>query len=173
MLVVHGIYEFAPKGHAFRNDYCLTCHCPRIALQVRSFYVLHIYWVPLIPLGFWKRWICSACGREPHELGRTRRSIKVLLAAVLLLVGFPIWMIQPQPGQGKEVWIFRAIWLGVTLASLWWATYGHRPVPNLRKLWGAIEPYEERTCPFCNGEMSPRPTIGCPSCDLKLLELRR
>ena len=51
MIIIHGVYRFAPKRRAFRNDFCLTCKAN---------------WIPLLPLGVWKKRVCSVCGRDPH-----------------------------------------------------------------------------------------------------------
>ena len=55
MLVIHGVYRWGRKLVAYRNDYCLSCAAPRLAFQHRTFDVLHAFWIPLIPIGLWKR----------------------------------------------------------------------------------------------------------------------
>jgi len=52
MLIINGIYRFRPKHVAFPNDYCLSCSQPRRSVQIRTFDTLHIFWIPILPLGF-------------------------------------------------------------------------------------------------------------------------
>ena len=57
-----GVYRFRPRTVGYRNDFCLTCMAPRRALEVRTFNVGSLRGLPLIPLGYWSRWLCSVCG---------------------------------------------------------------------------------------------------------------
>ena len=66
MLLVHGRYFWARRILAFRNDYCLTCRAARMAFLHRTFDVFHLFWIPVLPLGFWQRWRCGVCGAEPQ-----------------------------------------------------------------------------------------------------------
>ena len=74
MLIIHGVYHLWPKRVGFRNDYCLGCDKPRRSFAVRTFDVGHLFWIPILPVGLWKHWKCSECGRDPHVHVRTRRS---------------------------------------------------------------------------------------------------
>ena len=56
MVIIHGVYHWSPKQVEFRNDYCLSCSAQRRAIRVRTFDVAHLFWIPILPLGFWKRW---------------------------------------------------------------------------------------------------------------------
>lgn len=58
---------------AFRNDYCLARGEERRAVQVRTFDVGHIFWIPILPAGFWKRWVCTVCGKDRLNVGTLER----------------------------------------------------------------------------------------------------
>jgi hypothetical protein len=65
MILVHGFYRFKPKRVAFRNDFCLACAKAVRAFQVRTFDVLHVFWIPLLPV-----WHRPKCGiRRVAEVG--------------------------------------------------------------------------------------------------------
>lgn len=96
MLVMHGTYSLARKLVAYRNDYCLQCDAPRLAFQHRTFDVLHAFFLPVLPLGLWKRWQCAVCGRNPHESGRTRKSLKWAGTAILGLMSLSMWVVSTQ-----------------------------------------------------------------------------
>src|ERR1035438_6787107 len=76
MLIVRGAFHFRPKRVAFRDDYCLSCRAPRRAVAVRTFDVGHIFWIPILPVGFWRHWVCSVCGGDPHARSKARRYFK-------------------------------------------------------------------------------------------------
>jgi len=71
LFIVYGVYRWKAKRVAFRNDYCLVCGEARRAVQVRTFDVGHIFWIPILPAGFWKRWVCTVCGQDPHVTTKT------------------------------------------------------------------------------------------------------
>ena len=107
MFIVYGAYHFWPKRIAFRDDYCLSCHAPRRSLALRTFDVGHVFWIPILPVGFWKHWKCTVCGRDPHVNPRTRRSFK--WAGLVCLVGASaiLWEIPSDGDFGAVGWILR------------------------------------------------------------------
>src|SRR3989338_1357270 len=129
MLIVHGTYFLARKLVAYRNDYCLSCNAERMAFQRRTFDVHHIFYVPLLPLGFWKRWHCSACDRNPHESPRIlRRSFKWAGIVLLVVASLSGWLVstREKPGDTIVIWCMR---LGGPIAVAWalWATLKSPP----------------------------------------------
>ena len=171
MIVVYGIYRFAPRRLAFRNDFCLPCESPSVAVQIRSFYVAHLYWLPLLPLGLWKKWFCSACGRDPHQPIRTRRFFKVLLVLFLVLMSIPFWVETPRDVDAPTIWAIRLVMLGAVGGAIWWATRGHRAPPSLREGLARVTPYEARTCPLCGGQLFDNPRWHCSACGAERSEL--
>ena len=173
MYVVHGLYRFAPRGVAFRNDFCLSCNSPRVALQVRSFYAGHLYWIPVLPLGYWRRWVCSACGKDPHAHHKTRRTFKLGLVFILLLMAASLWVVPQGRAQPLELWIAKIGLILAIGAAVWWATLGHRPAANLREQLSRVQPFRDPRCPFCGGELNRSRETHCGACELVLLELKR
>lgn len=167
MIIIHGVYRFAPKHLAFRNDFCLTCKATAVSVQVRSLYVGHVYWIPLLPLGVWKKWVCSVCGHDPHAIVQTRRFFKILLVILVVLMTLPLWFVAPGADQVKILWLGRLLSLVALCGAIWWATLGHRAAPSLRERLAAVVPYEARTCPFCGGDLFDNPRWHCPACGLE------
>jgi len=170
MIVIHGLYRFAQKRLAFRNDFCLACEAPRLAIQVRSFNVVHLYWIPVLPLGLWRRWCCSTCGRNPHERVRTKRFYKVLLVLMLALMALPFWFAPLGPEAPDWVWPARVLSLLAVCGAIWWATYGHRAGPSLRERLASVSPYQDRTCPLCGGTLFDNPRWHCPACGVERVD---
>ena len=169
MLIVYGVYSFRPKFMAFRNDYCLSCAGPRRSVQIRTFDVVHIFWIPLIPLFFHKRWQCTTCKRSPHVSRRTRRAFKWVGLAVLLILAVGSWA---EPLTGDIVifdWVLRiGSLVGVILTSIHlWRT---RRDPSLKELLGQIPPAMDTVCPFCGAALLTLSShCSCPACGVARL----
>jgi len=168
MLVLHGTYFWWRKIVAYRNDYCLTCAAERVAFQHRTFYVHHIFWVPVLPLGWWKRWHCSECGSDPHANPRTRRGFKWAGVAVLALISVSGWAVsvQEQPDDVAFIWGLR---LGAPVATIWalWSTLKSPEDVKLRERLRAVRPIEDATCPRCNVMLVPGEAAWrCPLCGI-------
>lgn len=77
---IMGVYRFRPRIVGFRNDFCLSCRSQRRGIQVRTFNVVALKAIPLIPVGFWKHWQCASCARDPGYNPRSRRTFAITLA---------------------------------------------------------------------------------------------
>ena len=164
MLVIHGVHRFKQKPLAFRNDYCLRCGQPRRAVQVRSLDFWHLFWVPVLPLGVWKRWICTTCGHDPHVTTRTRRSFKWAGFVVLLILSVPFWAFPVDPTFVFGTWLFRIGGpIGATL-TLIHLLRTSKDV-SLKDRLATVQPAADTSCPFCGTLLlivSSKCT--CPNC---------
>ena len=168
MLVIHGTYQWGRKLVAYRNDYCLTCKAPRVAFQHRTFDVHHFFWIPILPLGLWKRWHCSVCGNDPHASLRTRRSLKWAGIAILVLMALSGWAVSPDEKPDDLVFIW-AIRIGGPLAVGWavWATLKSPPDVRLKDMLRTVSPIMDPNCPACGVMLMPEePAWRCPQCGL-------
>ena len=169
MLILHGTYHWWRKLVGYRSDYCLTCGAERVAFQHRTFDVHHIFWLPFVPLGLWKRWHCAVCGNDPHASQRTRTSLKWAGVAILVLMSVSGWAVSPseKPEDAAFIWGMR---LGGPLATIWaiWATIKSPPDVNLKEKLRAIQPIVDVTCPVCKVALLPsEPAWQCPQCGIK------
>jgi hypothetical protein len=162
-----GMYSFGSKRVAFRNDYCLRCRAAQLAVQIRSFYAIHVYWVPLLPVGFFKVWRCVKCDTNPHATVHTRRVFKAGLVLIVALGALPFWFLPAEGSDWGMVWAIRGASVVALAASLWWATTGHQADPSLRDALAGVRPYDARTCPFCSGYLYDQPYLHCPACALR------
>src|SRR5579884_3321926 len=99
-----GVYRFRARVVAFRNDFCLTCLSEQRSIQVRTFNVLSFHGLPLIPVGFWKRWQCVACGWRPGYNPRSRRKFAITLAILAAAFATIFWSLPVEPSQA-EIWM--------------------------------------------------------------------
>jgi len=167
MLIVRGAYHFRPKRVAFRNDYCLSCRAPRRSVAVRSFDVGHIFWIPILPVGFWRHWVCSECGRNPHARSKARRYFKWAGLYSLVSASVAFWAVPVDSEFAIGSWIVRiaapagAILLFVGLLRAPKAL-------SLRKNLASIPPAADTVCPFCSIPLVPgtRERLSCPTCNI-------
>jgi hypothetical protein len=170
LFFIHGFYYFRPRRIAFRNDYCRSCAQPRRSVQIRTFDAWHLFWIPLLPLGFHKRWRCTACGREPHIYPGTRRGFKWVGLFILLLSSVAFWALPLTPDVTPDVrtptWIFRiAAPLGA-IFTLRHLLRTHRD-PSLKEKLAGISPAEDTVCPFCNSQLLLLSSqCSCPTCGI-------
>ena len=166
MLILYGFYRFRQKRVAFHNDYCLSCAQPRRSVQVRSFNAGHIFWIPFLPLGFHKRWVCTACGRDPHVHPGTRRGFKWAGLAILLIFSAGIWTVQLTPDDLVIGWVFRVAAPIGALLTLLHLLHLLRTAkdPVLKEKLAAIPPASDTTCPFCASNLLLLSQASCPNC---------
>jgi hypothetical protein len=163
MILIHGAYHFWPKRVAFRNDYCLSCRAPSRSIAVRTFDVGHIFWIPVLPVGFWKHWRCIKCGEEPHTSPGTRRSFKWIGLAILILFSVVSWV---EPVAAPDEWISWLFRIGGPAASLLLLRHLLRSPKevSLRQGFKTVVPADDTVCPFCGTPLLAGPRWSCPAC---------
>lgn len=165
MLIVHGVYHWWPKRLAFRNDYCLTCKNLTRAQQIRTFEVGHIFWIPLLPAGFWKYWKCIRCGKDPHQHPGTRRYMKWLGLVVLILFTAAFWIMPIERGDEVFVWAFR---IGSPLGAILTLIHLQRTPKDvsLKEMLAQVMPTSDTICPFCGTGLMFSERCFCPKCNV-------
>ena len=171
MLIIHGRYHFWPAYTAFKNDYCRSCGADRICVEVQTFDVVHIYWIPLVPFGTQKRWFCSTCGQDPHVRTKTRRWVKILgcvfFAITAAFLGIGPWL-EKNP-KDETLLGLSAVAIGLTVAALALGISAAKQEPD-----SPIRPNENdensRTsslvdCPLCGTALVDSPQWHCPNCN--------
>jgi len=163
MLIISGLYRFRARRLAFRNDYCFFCAGPCRAVQIRTFDVWHIFWIPLLPLGFWKRWFCTFCGHQPHSPTKTRRPFKWAGFAVLVVLSILFWGAPTSPDFYIGSWISR---IGAPIGAvllLVHLIYTPKEL-TLKQSLQSIRPADDTVCPFCGTQLILGPRCSCPLC---------
>jgi hypothetical protein len=173
MLVIHGIYRVLPSRVAFRNDYCMVCEAPRRAMQVQTLDWLHVYFIPVIPLGFRKRWLCAECGMCPHQIHLTRRLLEV--AALVVFVSFTAFFwcvclfIVPGIAEDPPVfWIFGVISPLGAIATATHLAMSGPDVSGYEYRLRELPPADDVNCPFCGVPLVDEYfECHCPSCGVR------
>jgi hypothetical protein len=161
MLIIFGTYRVAPKLVAYRNDWCNHCDKPALAQQWRSFYVGHLYWIPFLPLGFYKTWRCKLCGKGPRARLRTATGC---IVAGLLVFGlmFLLTLTGPYDGEAAPAaWVSRFALAALAAVFALWLKSRLKELPPQR----IVEPLMNDRCLVCGGTMIDSPRWHCEECD--------
>lgn len=162
MIIFFGTYHWKQKGVGFRPDFCLCCKQETVSVQVRSFDVGHLWWIPIVPLGFRRHWRCSVCAENPRG-ERTGRVLKIIGVIFLLAAGGLGWTM---PAAGEDaiiVWVMR---LGFpALAAAVVASFRQRRKEDAALLRRLRElPPMGDACPFCGQRVKPGARRSCGAC---------
>lgn len=171
MLIIHGTYQLARKRVAVRNDFCNSCERVCLSEQWRSFDFGHLYWIPLMPLGSRKHWICLLCNQDPRARYKTKRGFKIAGLIVTFLFAALFFSASPSPDDKEMtptlVWSCR---LGATAAFLGFAYSVFKRVPETSEdeRRACVVPLSVDSCVYCGGRLKHDTVIYCPGCDVQI-----
>ena len=157
MLIAIGVYHLWPKRVAFRNDYCLTCQKERRATCSRTLDVVHVFYIPVLPFGFWKHWSCSSCGKDPHGVRGSRSSGRRFSMLLLIVLTGILWL---EPETPKAV---RVIFTTLSVLLVMYLLRSPKEKALKEKL-AAVLPATDSICPFCQAPMVNGPQWSCTVC---------
>jgi hypothetical protein len=163
--IVTGAYFWGKRRVAFRNDYCTVCERLTLAEGIRSFVMGHIYWIPLLPLGFHRRWFCTLCHHETNERRPTSPLILwlALFTAILVVVVMGgAWFRGSEKGMGPPF----AIGL-VFLAACIFGLFRSRRDKFSQARKGVV-PLPHDACPLCKGLLLPKRIPHCYACKIDI-----
>ena len=162
MFVVYGMHHFAARTVGFRPDFCVSCQNEVVSVESRSFDVGHIYWLPLIPLGFRRHWRCRTCGQNPRS-ERSGAALQLLGGVIFLVAAVFAWM---EPASAENATFAWAVRIALPLLAL--ALFA-----NLRKRKQDDQALQQRlrrvkpvgdSCPLCGQRVSAGPERRCTKC---------
>jgi len=171
--MIVGYYRWGQRRTAFRNDYCMSCEQPVRADRIRAFVVLHLQLIPFVPLGVWKHWQCSSCGRPPSCPPTARTSILSLGAVVFGLFGLLSLWVGLTVDQ-VETAAMLAIGTGFCVASAGLFLWCHQRnfAPSYTERFADVAASDETTCPGCGADLQMSPideTMECTDCGIQRL----
>ena len=173
MILLHGFYRWCSKSIAFRHDYCRHCESETTSVLVRTLDVIHIYWVPLLPIGLFRRWRCRQCGNHPHIGTKTRIGFKIAGLIILILMTLSFWLAEPSDDmEPVPLWGFR---LCLLLACILTIRSIRKQVdePSFKKTLHLVQPYAGQLCLLCGGELAIGNPSICTACKAKHLPLEQ
>jgi len=163
-LPLEGIKSYKPRTIAYRNDFCVSCDGPRRAHLIRSFKAYQIYYIPVVPLGFWREWLCSECGKDPHVYSRELRRMRwgmVMLTGFFSIAGVVASLDQESAIATR--WLLRLLFPALFFGALWFALR-KKPEPSVREKLKEVSPNLDNTCALCDGALVQNHGWRCSEC---------
>jgi hypothetical protein len=165
-MILHGTYTFGTKRVACRNGYCTTCRTARFAEGFRSWRVLHVFFLPILPIGTVTRWYCTEHG---HQLDARRPNRPWILYAGIfggVLMSFIGIMLLFEPGeQGGAVMIPAGIVFSLGLFYL----LKRQNYRNYAAAQQSVPPLSSEHCPYCKAPVLNGTPPRCHTCKVDIL----
>ena len=173
MFVIYGMYRWGKKFIGYKSGFCHQCQTNTIWHRLRFFAVIHIYWIPLIPLWLFKVWICDKCQQSPKAPdtmgGIILFGIGGLFFALLSL--FFLLTIAYSDSEMLGIGIFM-----FCISLLLFGIMGHliRSFKKHRLMCEEAQENQEsllgKPCLYCNGEIQQQYKPACIDCGARVYE---
>lgn len=168
---LEGVQSYRSRIIAYRNDYCVTCNAQRRAHQIRSFKAYQVYYIPIIPLGFWREWQCAECSRDPHVYSSALRRVRwfiVLFAGMFAITG--VIASFDQQDSAVTMWLMR-LGLPALFFTVLWFVLRNKPDRALREKLRQIAPDRNDACALCSGALVLEHGWRCSQCGAERAEV--
>lgn len=165
-----------------RNAWCTVCKQPRLALGFRSWVVVHLFWIPILPVARVTDWSCAGCGNNPKahltaRPGSYRWSLAV--AGLLLAGGLAVLIGTLVTGKDPLGQAHGGFSDGIASASGLLMVGGILGWQIRRQLWRTAElgfddgktpvtPLSGDSCPLCGALMLTRDNPRCEACQVEI-----
>jgi hypothetical protein len=162
MFVIYGTHHFAARTVGFRPDFCMSCQNEVISVESRSFDVGHVYWLPLIPLGFRRHWRCRTCGNNPRSYDSSV-VFQAIAGVIFLVAAVFAWMEPASPENATFAWTVRFALPLLSLALLANLRRRKRENAELQQRLRRVKPVGD-ACPLCGQRVTAGPERRCTKC---------
>lgn len=152
MHIIHGTYHFARKLTGYRNDYCLNCESQRMAEEWQTFDALHLFLIPVLPLGSHRRWHCTVCNRDPHERVKTTKGVKITGLFCCLCFGILPWAAAPTGDDLQGAILMSALSLAAFIYLIH-SICTEQPSPGLEEQLKLVPPLTGDNCAYCGAPL--------------------
>jgi hypothetical protein len=166
-MFVHGLYHLRERRAACRNDHCMTCGAARFFLGMRSIRFYHVFFIPLLPVGWRMRYLCTICGADRKARRPSHPLVLwfgVFAGGVIAFVGLMMLL------SGEEVF---ASWMIFGIGAVFFAVIGfmvrrseHREFMAAVK---SVEPLPCDSCPLCHQVLAPSIKPQCHGCRITII----
>ena len=147
---IRGTYYWGQKLSACRISHCYHCRRPTIFDGIRAFTVGHLFWIPLIPIGFRTRWFCNHCKKPPNDPTGNLAMAFIFGGLVFYFGCIFIYYKEFKPG-------LVSILIGASIPTL-----VHFFGPKKVK----VQPYTFQACPYCKSPLLTGKKPKCQKCKI-------
>ena len=171
MFFIFGTHLFGLKRYAYKYMGCSNCERARLFIQTRGFAWGHLFWIPLIPLGYQSSWNCAACAKEDNS----RPTSFVLKFVVLIALLFSFYMITIDDTP-KDLGEYAILWqVGLGILTFWslYETFNHfkKKKKNQSKYMYPLP--DSEYCAICDGDLEIKKNgkLQCKDCKCFALDI--
>lgn len=168
IVIFYGIYRFSQRIVGCRNDFCNACKTEVLTERWRAFNVGHLFWIPLLPLGWHERWCCTKCGRDPRARYTTGRGYYIAGIIAFALIATLMWFMPPVGEDAGTIWGMRLLFSAAALAMVYGLQKSRGSDLLHQEKRRAVTPLSQDHCPYCNGLLVQRPEAECPICHVRI-----
>jgi len=164
MLFIFGTHLFGLRRYAYKYMMCGNCGTPRLFIQTRGFAWGHLFWIPLVPLGYQYSWHCAACAKENNTMP-TSFGIKLILLITLFFVFYMLTLGEWATNLGESV-IWWQLGVGILLSWSIYETFNHFKKKEKNKYKYMLPLPDSEYCSVCDGELrtTEKGKLQCNDC---------
>jgi hypothetical protein len=166
MILLHGRYHFGLRKIGVRMDFCNSCERQSLTELWRSFDWIHIFWIPLLPLGSRDRWLCTLCHKEPRARYKTGKPVKIA-GLFVTAVFFAAMFAGDKPDEVAFIWGARTFF-ALAFLGLLYSVLKREPAVTEDERRKAVVPLSVHTCPYCQSPLTSVPNLHCPRCQVRI-----
>ena len=183
MFYIYGTKQFDIKKHGYKNTNCEHCDMTSLCTEWRWSSWAHLFFIPLLPLGYDSSFTCNACGQEPKTHSETSIVLKVVILLILLLFAIPVYFgllatmgmipIDSAPAETPPAlspvisWLILAVVTFFLYKNIKWITSHKKNLLAKRRL--SLLPLNNTSeCEVCDGNLSEH-KLGYQCSDCKCI----
>lgn len=169
-MVLFGLSEFFRRPVACKAVRCTVCEERRVAVGMRSFVFLHLFFIPIFPAGFFIDWVCQTCRRDADANHPIRAGWSLRLFSVGALFAWAGVMIlldsERRPDASSP---YPAIVIGCILLLSVVAYWRRARRIRDEKAGGEVAPLAADACPLCGQRVLLPGKPRCEACRLDII----
>lgn len=170
MFLISGFKQFNLHRYSYKWMQCRRCQQPQVFEQWRWSAWMHLFYIPLIPVGYQYEWRCTACGSKAASDQETGLITKFLLLVLALWLEY-ILAFEYQSVEVLASWQPALRWSAVVvvLLTITWLGYAivyHRKRKTQRRYKGMLPLRNLTECALCDGELTIKKAsiLQCRGC---------
>lgn len=169
MLFVYiGFYNWFYKQVGYRNARCFHCKKEGVAEQFRGLYVMHIWFIPALPLGFYSTWKCAHCDSSPDRpfafIPTRIKGMTLLFSIFKLCCSIPPLFYTPG-GMYQLVAGETVLWIVISLIVAYFYVIDFEEEPEFDE---PLKSLQGQNCYYCRGEtLEKKKYWFCTRCKLR------
>ncbi len=166
MFFIFGLRRFGLKKVGYGKDFCNSCENEAIINRFQWFTWCHIFFIPLIPLGYHSKFNCTICGNNPHAMKNTPLWLRILFIFILLCIGSTT-ITSGLYRHFSFGWIIKTLITFAITAACYWV-FRKLNQATFKEQRSKITPVNQQVCVLCDGEIVQKKQPTCSRCKLEV-----